>query len=143
MCRVYNLLIIKVVKVKKRIENSGIESDDIFTIIIGGDMDKDDELLFAGKPEGLPRNAYYLDTFEELNDLLSPKKMELLRHLMLYQRTTIPKSISVIAKDTKRFQEAISKDIKHLRKLGLVEVRKEKQCVYPYPKFREIVIKTR
>jgi biotin operon repressor len=127
----------------KKIKGREIEPADVFTIIVGGDMEKDDELLFAGKPKGLPRNAYYLDTFEELNDLLSPKKMELLRHLMMYQRATLPKSISVIAKDTKRFQEAISKDIKHLRKLGLVEIVKEKQCVYPYPKFKEIVIKTR
>jgi predicted transcriptional regulator len=127
----------------KKIKENEIEPADVFTIIVGGDMDKDDELLFAGKPEGLPRNALYLDTFDELNNLLSPSKMELLRHLMLYQRSSMPKSISVIAKDTKRFQEAISKDIKHLRKLGLVEIVKEKQCVYPYPKFKEIVIKTR
>jgi predicted transcriptional regulator len=136
MYRLYIKLVINLAK-------KGIESDDIFTILVGGDMDEDHRLIFSGKIEGLPKNILYLDTFEELNDLLSPKKMELLRHLMMYQRTTLPKSISIIAKDIGRFQEAISKDIKYLKKLGLVEIVKEKQCVYPYPKFREIVIKTR
>lgn len=113
------------------------------TIIVGGDDDADLERLFAGKPEGLPRNAYYIDTFEELYDLLSPAKMHLLHWLMENQDPKKPKTITVIAKDTKRFQEAISKDIKHLVKLGLVEVKKERQSVYPYPKFKEIIIRTK
>lgn len=114
-----------------------------FTIIIGGDEDKDMENIFAGKIKGIPRNILYIDTFKELYDLLSPKRAEVLHFLMKNQNVEAPKSISVIAKDTKRFQEAISKDIKHLVKLGLVEVKKERQSVYAYPKFREIIIKTK
>ena len=113
------------------------------TIIIGGDMDKDHENLFSGKPEGIPFNVLYLDSFEELYDLLSPAKMNLLHYLMKYQNDEAPKSITVIAKDTKRFQEAISKDIQHLVSLGLVEVKKQKQAVYAYPKYKEIIIKTK
>jgi len=113
------------------------------TIIIGGDMDRDTEMLFAGKPEGIPKNIFYMDTFEDLYEWLSPKRIELLRYLIKNQDGSVPKSISVIAKDTKRFQEAISKDIKHLVKLGLVKVTKEKQSVYAYPNFKEIIIKTK
>lgn len=113
------------------------------TIIIGGDDDKDTEDIFAGKGDLIPKNILYLDTFEDLDDLLSPKRMELLHYLMKNQDGELPKSISIIAKDTKRFQEAISKDIKHLVKLGLVKVTKEKQSVYAYPNFKEIIIKTK
>lgn len=113
------------------------------TIIIGGDMNSDHHKLFSGKTTGIPKNSLYLDSFEELNELLSPAKMNLLHYLMKYQNDFSPKSISVIAKDTKRFQEAISKDLKHLVSLGLVKVKKEKQTVYPYPKYKEIIIKTK
>jgi predicted transcriptional regulator len=117
--------------------------DEPLTIIIGGDDDKDLTDLLSGKRLDQPKNILYLDTFEELDDLLSPKRLELLRYLMKNQKGEMPKSISILAKETKRFQEAISKDIKHLAKLGLVEIKKEKQSVYAYPKYKAITIKTK
>jgi len=121
----------------------GKYTNEPLTIIIGGDDDKDLDDLFSGRRLNQPKNILYLDTFEDLDDLLSPKRMELLHYLMKNQDGELPKSVSVIAKDTKRFQEAISKDIKHLVKLGLVKVTKEKQSVYAYPNFKEIIIKTK
>jgi predicted transcriptional regulator len=113
------------------------------TIIIGGDMDKDDADLFAGKRLDQPRNILYVDSFEELSKMLSPKRLQTLQHLMRYQTAKKPKSISQVALETKRFQEAISSDVKQLNKLGLVDLKKEKQTVYAYPRHKSIHIMTK
>ena len=118
-------------------------SNSVYSIIIGGDMDSDWEDLFSGKNIAQSKNVLYLDSFEELYEFLSPKRIHLLHHLMKYQSTSAPKSISTIALELNRFQEAISKDLKYLTSTGLVEVKKQKQTVYAYPKYKEIVIKTK
>ena len=113
------------------------------TIIIGGDMDKDHADLFAGRRLDQPRNVLYVDSFEELSKMLSPKRLHILQHLMQYQTKKCPQSISKIAAETGRFQEAISKDVKQLADMGLVELKKDKQTVYAYPKHKSIHIMTK
>jgi len=112
-----------------------------FTIIVGGDMDKDLDDLFSGRNINQPKNMLYLNTVEQLLDLLSPKKLSTLKWLMEYQPSDNPKTISQIAKENNRFQEAVSKDIKELKKNGFVETKKDKQKVYAFPKHSEIIIK--
>jgi len=112
-----------------------------FTIIVGGNMDKDLDDLFAGKNLNQPKNSLYLDTVEQLLDLLSPKKLSTLKFLMEYQSEKHPKSISQIAKENNRFQEALSKDIKHLEKNGFVTTTKDKQKVYAAANHSEIIIR--
>lgn len=114
------------------------------TILIGGDMDADLEELFSGKPlNGIlqPKNTLYLNSYEQLNKLLSPKRMDLLRYLIETQTKGKEKSISEIAKELNRHQEAISRDIIHLKKLGLVVLKKLKQTVYALPTYSCIDIK--
>jgi predicted transcriptional regulator len=112
-----------------------------FTIIVGGDMDEDFEDLFSGKNIDQPKNSLYLDSVEQLLDLLSPKKLSTLKFLIEYQSEKNPKSISQIAKENNRFQEALSKDIKHLEKNGFVTLTKDKQKVYASAKHSEIIIR--
>ena len=110
-----------------------------YTIIVGGDMDKDTRDLFEGKNINQPRNCLYVNTIEEAMDFLSPKKISLFKSLMEYDSK--PCNITELAKKTKRFQPAISKDIKYLREKGLIETKKVKQSVYITPKHSEIIIR--
>ncbi len=114
------------------------------TIVIGADFDADFDELVSGKPLSeihQPRNALYLDSFEELFRLLSPAKLDVLKHLIKTQGSKKPKSVSQIAVELHRHQEAISRDISQLKRLGLVEARKEKQTVYAKAKVKKINIK--
>jgi predicted transcriptional regulator len=112
-----------------------------FTIIVGGDMEKDWGDLFSGKNLTQSKNCLYLDSVEKLLELLSPKKLSLLKFLMDFQDEKNPKSVSDIANESNRFQEAISKDIKHLQKNDFVILKKDKQKVYAIPKHSEIIIR--
>ena len=106
--------------------------ENVLTIIIGGDMDKDDEELLTNPEKAIktrPRNALYLDTFEQLYDLLSPKKLDLLRRLINYKYVDEEKNVGEIAKDLDRQQEAISRDLHYLKSLKLIELKKTKQSV--------------
>jgi len=116
----------------------------MLTIIIGGDIDSDYKELFSDKPLSeitQPRNALYLDSYEQLNKLLSPARMDLLRHLMESQSEKKPKSISEIAKELDRHQEAISRDMSYLSGHGLVVLKKLKQAVYAIPAYSCIEIR--
>ena len=114
------------------------------TIYIGRDIDSDYKELFSDKPLeeiNQPRNSLYLDSYEQLDKLLSPKRMDLLRYLIETQAGKKPKSVSQIAKELDRHQEAISRDMGQLRKLGLVAFKKKKQNVYAVPAYSCIEIK--
>lgn len=114
------------------------------TILIGGDMEADFEELFLGKnfeEIAQAKNTLYLDSYEQLNKLLSPKRMDLLRYIMETQTTKKQKSVSEIAKEVHRHQEAISRDISHLKKLGLVVLKRVKQTVYAIPTYSCIDIR--
>jgi predicted transcriptional regulator len=121
-----------------------VAEKEALTILIGGDIESDYKELFSGKPlKGIvqPKNTIYLESYEQLDKLLSPTKIDLLRYLIETQKTDNPKSVSEIAKDLKRHQEAISRDINYLKKLGFVVLKKFKQTVYALPIYRCIDIK--
>jgi len=131
---------------------------DILTIIIGGDMDLDLNELFSGKPLTdliQSKNTLYLESYAQLNKLLSPAKLDLFHYLLETQPAKLdlfhylletqfedkPKSISEIAKDLQRHQEAISRDIAQLKGLGLVLLKKFKRTVYAIPMYSSIDIR--
>jgi len=110
------------------------------TIIIGGDIDKDLKELFSDKYDpSYPLNTLYLKSFEELYELLSPKKLDFLRWLIEYKPKPC-ESVSGLAKKLGRKQEAISRDLKQLRKLGLITEKKDKQSVLVSVPFKKLVI---
>ncbi len=115
--------------------------DKELTIYIGGDMDKDERELLE-TPEGLnqPKNIIYLESYEQLNRLLSPKKLDLLRYLIQENKKGSEKSVGEIATELGRQQEAISRDLHYLKNLKLVDLRKVSQTVYPYTDFQSINI---
>ncbi len=117
----------------------------ILHIVIGGDMEADYKELFSKKPLSQinqPENMLYLDSYAQLDKLLSPAKMDLLIYLMDTQTGKNPQSISDLAKKLGRHQEAISRDISHLKSLGLVTLKQFKQIVYAIPLYSGINIKT-
>ncbi|MDO8648094.1 MAG: helix-turn-helix domain-containing protein [Candidatus Diapherotrites archaeon] len=116
----------------------------ILTITIGADMDSDFNELFSDKPFSeikQAKNMLYLESYAQLNKLLSPKRMDLLKYLMEHQSAEKPQSIGQIAKELNRHQEAISRDINQLKKLGLVALKRFKQTIYAIPEYSSINIK--
>ena len=107
------------------------------TIVVGRDMDKDWDDLFKGKNKNLPKNMLYLDTYDEVSELLSPKNIELLRMITSFSSEN---SVGELSKKSNRKQEAISRDIKKLRKNGFIETHKEKQKTIVTPKYSKIII---
>lgn len=93
-------------------------------IKIGGSMDKDMRDILEGKARPKPgTHTIYLKSANELYELLSPKKIELLRTILTYPDSL--KSVNEVSKATKRKQEAISRDLRILTKHGLVEKIKD------------------
>jgi predicted transcriptional regulator len=133
--RLYNLYV----------SNGGclIDRQKIMTFIVGGDMDKDLDDILAGKAEAFnqPRNIFYFESFERINKMLPPAKLDLLRFLMKEQSEKKPVSVSETAKRLDRHQEAISRDINHLKNLGFIKTKKVKQAVYAFPVYSAIEIK--
>lgn len=114
------------------------------TIVIGRDMDSDISEFFSGKPlseVNKSKKMLYLDSFEELVELLSPKKLDLLRSLMNYHPNPCTESVSEIAEKLGRKQEAISRDLNCLKKLGLVKTVKNKQKIQASVPFKRIEIR--
>jgi len=100
-------------------------------------MDKDQYDLLQGKNIKLAKNAYYVDTYEEVSKLLSPKNLELLK---LIASLSEWRSVGEIAKKSNRKQEAISRDIKKLKKNGFIETKKEGRKTIVTPKYSKIII---
>ena len=119
------------------------KNDRALTIIIGGDMESDYDELFSAKPLKeikQAKNTLYLESYLQLNKLLSPQKMDLLRYLIEEQSEQKPKSVSEIATELNRHQEAISRDIAGLKNLGFVFLKKFKQTVYVLPFYSKVNI---
>lgn len=115
----------------------------MLTIIIGGDMEKDERALFAN-PEKASKeqseNVLYTDSYEQLNKILSPARLDLLRYLIQNKRLHRSKPVGQIAKELNRKQEAISRDLHYLHGLKYIDLKKEKQTVYATTKFEDIDI---
>ncbi len=113
----------------------------VFTIIIGGDSDKDDHELIENPKEGMkqPRHCLYLDSYEQLHDLLSPAKIDLLHFLMTFNSRE-ELGVGNIAKKTNRKQEAISRDLHALEKEKLITLTKKGKHVLASTPFESIQI---
>ena len=107
------------------------------TIVVGRDMDKDWDDLISGKNMKQPKNAYYVDSYEKVSKLLSPKNLELLKMIASFSEW---KSIGELSKKSNRCQEAISRDIKKLKKNGFVKTKKEGRKTIVEPKYSKIII---
>jgi predicted transcriptional regulator len=113
-------------------------------IIIGGNFDNDINDLINGKIdlEKHPTNIIYLNSFTQLNKLLSPARLDLFKYLIKVQNIKNPESLTQIAKELQRKKESISRDIKQLNNTGLINLKKVKQTIYAIPNFGSIEIKT-
>jgi predicted transcriptional regulator len=108
-------------------------------IKIGADMDADDRALFAGqKAARRASNTLYLNSFEELRELLSPARLSLLQFLLKYPEQK--QNVSQIARQTKRKQEAISRDLASLDRYGFIHKKRFVHTIQPLPAVEKIVI---
>jgi len=98
-------------------------------IKIGGDMKKDIKEVFEHPEKAAPNtHTLYLKDAKELYEILSPKRLELLRYIIAHQSER--KTLGELAKELKRKQEAISRDANLLAKHSLIKKTKEKQMVH-------------
>jgi predicted transcriptional regulator len=98
-------------------------------IKIGGNMLEDIKKVYNNPSSGKPgTHTIYLKSTKDLYELLSPKRIELLKFIIETQSKK--KTVSEIAKAMKRKQEAISRDANKLAKYNLIKKSKEKQSIY-------------
>lgn len=107
------------------------------TIFVGKDRDKDWDNLLTGKDKDQPKNTFYIDSYGELSKLLSPKNLELFRMIASFSNG---ESIGGLSQKSKRKQEAISRDVKKLKKNGFIKTHKEKQKTIVTSKYSKIII---
>lgn len=115
----------------------------VLTIIIGGDMDKDNRELLENPAKASteqPESAIYMDSYEQLYATLSPARLDLLRYLIHNKKQKRTRPVGQIAKELNRKQEAISRDLHFLSVMRYIELKKEKQSVYPTTEFDGIEI---
>lgn len=101
-------------------------------IKVGGQMWEDITHKFKN-PSGEYGGTHtlYLKNSEELYEILSPRRMDLLVEVINAQSNRV--TIGELATKLNRKQEAISRDAKLLAKYQLIEKVKEKQKVYLQP----------
>ncbi len=102
-------------------------------------LEEDIDRLKNGKIINAHKNVVYFDTWGQMFSILSDKKMELLDYLS--QLTG--KNVSQIAISLQRKEEAVSRDLHQLERIGLVELERKGNKVYPKKKYEEILIPTR
>jgi predicted transcriptional regulator len=117
---------------------------ELLTVIIGGDMNADYRELFTNPSKGMkqPRNILYVKSFAQMERLLSAKKLDLLQYLIKIKKSKQKKSVSTIAHELDRKQEAISFDLHKLAALHVIELTREGQSVYASTIFDGIAIQT-
>lgn len=118
-----------------------VDPNKVLTIIVGGDMDKDDDRLFNDPNEWKthPRHTVYVHSYEELHNMLSPAKLDLLIELMNYNPWK-EENVGSIAQKTKRKREAISRDLHHLAAMNLIKLKKAGKMVLVTTPFESIQI---
>lgn len=101
-------------------------------IKIGGSMEKDLKEVFKNPSKGRPgTHTLYLKNTGELQEFLSPKRLDLLMQVIKEQSKKM--TIGELAEKLKRKREAISRDAAVLEKYGVIEKVKERQSVYLKP----------
>lgn len=118
-----------------------VDQNKILTIIVGGDMDEDDRRLLTDphEAEKHPQHTLYVDSYEELHEMLSPAKLDLLIELMNYNPWK-EENVGSIAQKTKRKREAISRDLHHLAAMNLIKLKKAGKMVLVTTPFESIQI---
>lgn len=113
---------------------------DKLIIKIGGDMKKDLKKVYENpKKYGSPGSTVvYLENGKDLSEVLSPKKLELLRCIIDCQ--TERKTIGELAQELGRKQEAISRDASFLAAHQVLKKVKRKREVYLEAPFKSIEI---
>lgn len=103
-------------------------------------MSKDLKDVYRNPSKANPNtHTLHLKTTGELHELLAPKRLELLMHIIKHQSKK--KTISELAKELERKQEAISRDANLLAKYSLIKKAKEKQMVYLKALYNSLEIK--
>jgi len=117
--------------------------DSNLVVFIKRSMEKDEKELLDNPKKGFkqPKNALYLDSFEQLNKMLSPKRIDLLWYLIEEKKKGHEKSVSELAKSLNRKQEAISRDLHYLKSLKLVELKKSSQTVFAFTELTGIDVR--
>ena len=96
---------------------------------IGGSMEKDLEEIFNDPKKGIPNShTIYLKTPYDLYEILSPKRIELLKYIIGHKAQN--SSVTDISKKLKRKQEAISRDASLLQRHGFIKKIKKKKSTY-------------
>ena len=110
-------------------------------IKIGGDMDKDIDEVFKNPAIAYkrPDHTIYLNSIKQVFNILTPKRLELLMHLIETQKKR--KSITQLAKELKRKQEAISRDISFLEGFNIIDKKREKKNIFVFTPYDSIEIK--
>jgi len=94
-----------------------------------GRMDRELEEVYRDPKKAVPgAHTLYLRDGAELNEILSPKRIELIKYLI--EHSSEKKSISELAKELRRKQEAVSRDASILEKYSLVSKKKERRAVH-------------
>lgn len=107
---------------------------------IGGDMGKELKGVFENPRKAKPgTHTLHLKNSEELYEILSPKRLELLTYIIKHQAEK--NTISELADGLKRKQEAISRDANLLTKYSLIEKIKKRQMVYLKALYSSLEIK--
>jgi predicted transcriptional regulator len=108
-------------------------------INIGGDMLRDIKEVFDDPRKMKPgTHTMYLKTSRDLYEMLSPKRLDLLKYIIEHHGER--KSISQLAGELNRKQEAVSRDTNVLTKYGLVKKIKDKKTVYLKALYGSLVI---
>ena len=113
----------------------------VMVVKIGGDFIKDTKRIFdaparAEKEE--PELTLYVDSWEQLQKILSKQKMSLLEYLIRREREN--DSICETACSLGRKQSNVSRDLKELSKHGLVKLERKGRNVVARPTVRQISI---
>ena len=109
-------------------------------IKIGAKMEADLKEIFADPKKAMPNtHTLYLKDAQELYELLSPKRIELLRFVL--NEFNEKKTITEISKKLHRKQEAISRDANVLSKHELIQKIRDKQKTYLKPVYGSLEIK--
>ena len=93
------------------------------------DMKNELQSVFKNPEKGKSgTHTLYLKNSKEINEILSPQRIELLQYIT--KNSSKNNTISELAKKLKRKQEAISRDTILLSKYNIIQKTKKKQKVY-------------
>ena len=107
-------------------------------IKIGKKMESDLKGIYKSPKKGKPgSHILYLKSAEELYELLSPKRIELLSFVI---NQSTKKTIGEMSKKHRRKQEAVSRDASILSKHELIQKTREKQKTYLKPNYDSLQI---